>query len=207
MANKFHNQLDKVLPEQLVLEDTVKQRILHQAQLRLESETTLKRPTMKPLMTAAAFVFVAGVLVVPYVQQEQQEQAFQEAVSKETIQKVIVPNVTYPDLINSIYVEENNEIIYTDGRGIYSYSIDNQKETVLVMPSENIEFSSVTLSANENWVIWGTSEIHILNRITGKEHVLLEDSMSVQLIGHQILYSGFSDMPVYYLYDLETNQK
>ncbi|MGG0643834.1 hypothetical protein ABE021_07820 [Sporosarcina gallistercoris] len=207
MTNDVQNQLDSTLMERLVLEDTVKQRILHQAHQRLETKQSPKRSTKKPIMTAAACVFVASVITVPYIQQEQQERAFQEAISQETIQKVIISNEAYPNLINSIYVEENNEIIHTDERGIYSYSIDNQTETVLVSPTENIEFSSVSLLANENWVIWGNSEIHILNRATGKERVLLEDYIDVQLIGNQILYLGFDDMPVYYLYDLATDQK
>lgn len=207
MTNKVKNQLNAALPERLILEDTVKQRILLQAHQRLDAEVVPKQLTLKPLMTATAFVVLAGVLAVPYVEQEQQERAFQEALSSEQIQKVVVPNVSYPSLINSIYVEENNEIIHTDEKGIYSYSINNQTETVLVVPSETIEFSSVSLEANENWVIWGNSEIHILNRKTGKEHVLLEDYIEVQLIGDQILYLAITDHPVYYLYDLETNLK
>lgn len=207
MTNKMQDQLDAVLPERLILENPLKQRILHQAHQRLDAEALQKRLTLKPLMTAAAFVVVAGVLAVPYVEQGQQKHAFQEALYEEKIQKVVVPNVAYPNLINSIYVEENSEIIHTDEKGIYSYSINDKTETVLVPPSETIEFSSVSLEASENWVVWGNSEIHILNRKTGKEHVLLEDYIEVQLIGDQILYLAITDHPVYYLYDLETNLK
>lgn len=207
MTNKVQNQLDAVLPERLVLEDMVKQHILHQAHQRLDAEVVPKRLTLKPLMTAAAFVVVAGVLAVPYVEYEQQERAFQEALSEEKIQKVVVPNVAYPSLINSIYFEENNEIIHTDERGIYSYSIDTKTETVLVAPTESIEFSSVDLAANERWVIWGGHGIHILNRDTGEQNVLLEAYGSFELVGDQIIYLGLSEMPSYYVYDLNTEEK
>ncbi|MBD7907687.1 hypothetical protein [Sporosarcina gallistercoris] len=207
MTNRVQNHLDATLEERLVLEYTVKQRILYQAQQRLVSEGPPKRTVVKPLLTAAVFVVVASVLLVPYVQQEQQERTFQEFISKETIQKVIVPNVTYPSLINSIYVEENAEIIHTDEGGIYSYSIDDQAETVLVASTERIEFSSVDLAANENWVIWGGRGIHILNRQTGEQHVLLEGYGSFQLVGDQMIYLGLSEMPAYYVYDLNKEEK
>ncbi|GEM_PF-7032519 len=211
MTDQAHKRLEKVLPPELRLNSEMKEQILERAYQRMETQKHKKGPKLKPLVTMTAAAALSGALVIPYAYQYQHQQAFENALSQETIQKAVIAGTLYPDLINGVYVEANNEIVHSNGEGIYSYSIDRKSDELLVPLPEDAPFSSVTLKATEKWLAWETDTLQLVNRVTGDRQDLGETLGVLSIHGDQLFYIGSSsetgnEKMAYFLRDLETGR-
>ncbi|MFC5601730.1 hypothetical protein [Sporosarcina koreensis] len=186
MHERLWKSLDQSIPEQVKLKDEQKQAIIAEAHRRLDSKSPSRKPTLKPLITVVAVVGIAGFLAVPYIQQEMGEQANEQLVSVEALQKVSIPGENLATLITAIYVDETKEMIYADGKSIYAFDTESKTKEILV---EDANSSGYNVAANERWIIWkqdAEEGYSILNRLNGETRNIPDELHGMQIDGDQL---------------------
>jgi hypothetical protein len=164
MREDLKQILDDSIPEHITLSERRKNKIFNEANNRFTHKKRSNRIKLMPLLSGIAIILIACMLVVPTFENWMEQGAHQQNNTKPVIE-VTIPGVEYPSLINAIYIEETNEMIYTDHQSIYSYSLSENTKTVLVEHKENAQIFDIAV--NEKWLIWeeiSTSTLKILNR-------------------------------------------
>ncbi|CAG9610727.1 hypothetical protein [Pseudoneobacillus rhizosphaerae] len=186
--------LDDSLPEHITLTEKQKSKIFNRANQRFTQNKRSIPIKFKPLLSGIAIILIAGMLSVPSFENWIEQGAYQQTKTKPVIE-VTIPEVEYPSLINAIYVEETNEMIYTDQQSIYSYSLSENTKNVLVEHKENAQIFDIAV--NEKWLIWeeiSTSTLKILNRLN---HSLKEvpniHTSDLQLVDDKLIFLSFGN--------------
>lgn len=193
MHEHLRKSLDQSIPEQVKLIDEQKRVILVNAQRRLENETPSRKLALKPLIAAVAVAGLAGFLGVPYIQHEMGEQAIEESLPAEALQKVSIPGENLSTLISAIYIDETKEMIYSDGKRIIAYDTESNTKEILVDGDANISGYEVT--ANESWIVWKQEDIEgyfVLNRSNGEIRKIPDELHDMQIAGDQLIYTSVS---------------
>lgn len=182
-------ELDKSIPESITLSEKEKENIRILAQKKVQ--TPSKKFLRKPILASTIILLIFGFFMLPYIEQNVQTS------SKFEVQKVTIPNVDYPSLINASIVDETNEIVYSDITGIYSYQFDTNTQQKLV--THDGAMSMYDFSVNEKWIVWqGLSDnqpnLTVLNRKTGeilkKQEVIVTN---MQLAEDLLIYLPLRD--------------
>jgi len=184
-----------------------KRRIIERARKNMQTPLSMKqRKQMRmPAVIAALTVLLALFLAVPFVQQ-----AFFGKVNF-TIEKVVIPNVSYDSLINSTYIEETNEIVYSTDTGFYAFDVEKKQASLLVNTSEVGQIYNYAVS--ENWLIWGqpvenVTKMHVYNRQTHEISVLeIDHFYRNELKNDTIIYLSLLEQnvsPIYMAINLKT---
>lgn len=193
MHEHLRKSLDKTIPQQLKLKDEQKRAIVAEAHRRLETKTPTRKPALKPLITAIAVVGLAGFLGIPYIQHEMGEQAVEESIPSEAVQKVSIPGENLGTLITAIYVDETKEMIYSDGKRIIAFDTESNTKEILIDGDVNI--SGYEVAANESWIVWKQENMEgyfILNRSTGEIRNIPDELHDMQIEGDQLIYTSVS---------------
>jgi hypothetical protein len=164
MHEEIKRILDDSVPEHITLTERQKSKIFNKANQHFTHKKRSIPIKLKPLLSGIAIILIAGMLSVPSFENWIEQGAYQQTTTKPVIE-VTIPGVEYPSLISAIYVEETNEMIYTDHQSIYSYSLSENTKNVLVEHKENAQIFDIAV--NEKWLIWeeiSTSTLKILNR-------------------------------------------
>jgi hypothetical protein len=186
--------LDDSVPEHITLTERQKSEIFKEANQRFTHKKRSIPIKLKPLLSGIAIILIAGMLSVPSFENWIEQGAYQQTTTKPVIE-VSIPGVGYPSLINAIYVEETNEMIYTDHQSIYSYSLSENTNNVLVEHKENAQIFDIAV--NEKWLIWeeiSTSTLKILNRLNHnlKEFPNIHTS-DLQLVDDKLTFLSFGN--------------
>lgn len=199
-------ELDKLIPESITLSEKEKETIRILAQKKVQ--TPSRKFLWKPILASTIILLMIGFFMLPYIKQNVQ------TTSKFEVQKVTIPNVDYPSLINASIVDETNEIVYSDITGIYSYQFDTNTQQRLVTHDGAVSMYDV--ATNENWVVGqGLIEdqpnLTVLNRKTRellqKQRVILTD---VQVVDNLLIYLPLRDNNEVHSYnsiDLQTMEE
>ncbi|WP_040285351.1 hypothetical protein [Sporosarcina koreensis] len=187
MTEQIRRQLEVACPQDEGMTEELKQQTLQRAQKRFEGGSMKPRRNLVPLITGAAALVLTVLLLIPFADHMQNKHAFEEAVKHEVIRKAVIPDTPYPDLITSVFVEENDEIIHAKSDGIYTYSIVNRTDEKLADLPSDTPFSSVTIQANARWLVWETDILHIVDRQTG-DHLGLDSVLGTQLLRDDRLF-------------------
>lgn len=208
MRENIKRQLDQSIPEQIILTNDRKNKILNEASHRLENKK-LSRPRMfKPLLVGVAIAGLSLFLSFPYVQQWSEDRAFHQA-NKDSLVDVTIPDVDYPSLIRAKYVGATNELVYTDNNGIYAYSIDSETKRALVEPKKGAGLFE--FAVNENWLTWeenknSSSKMYVLDRTTNEIKEYSDENVGdYHLDGNILTFLSFGkeDLnPTYQRFDL-----
>lgn len=197
MRREIKHDLDASVPKYIMLDETKKTVILQEAHKRIETMQSSPKPIVKPILASVAVVGLAGFIAFPYVQQELQQHASQEAIIANAIQQVTIRDVNYPNLIRAVFVDNTNEMIYTDGKGIYAFSIGSNTKRILVESNDEAIISGVTVAANEEWIAWSEGvSTYILNRMNGEIKEIVDTFGTLQLAGNRLIYMAFHDATV-----------
>ncbi|GKV64055.1 MULTISPECIES: hypothetical protein [unclassified Sporosarcina] len=206
MSKQIKKDLHNSIPEKLTLNEEKKQTILAAAHRRMTSEPSQKNRRTAPVLAFIAVIGLAGFLAFPYLQPEREQSAAPEPQVVTHEQQVVMDHVEYSDLINSIYVDENDELIYTDGHDIFSYPMETLEETRLAEGTED-RISGVTLAADAQWISWESGGlIHILNRETGEMQDISEHFGMQQIADQSLLYLSTQKFPAVMQMDLRTKE-
>ena len=180
-----------------------KKRIIEQTRKRMQVPPLKTKGYIRlPMIIAAFTLFVALFLGTPYLQQ-----AFFNKYDF-TIEKVIIPGVEYSSFLNSTYIDETNEFVYSTEKGFYSFDVKKKESTLLVDTSEIGSIYGYYVSPK--WLIWSQpvddeSKPHILNRQTGEIHIAdVNFFYEVALQGDTFIYAG-DDKGESYFYTLNLN--
>lgn len=195
MHREMKQDLDASLPESITLDETKKKSILEEAHKKIVAKQSLRKPFIKPLIATVAVVVLTGIIAFPYVQQELRQQASQEVKIANAIQRVTIQGVNYANLIRAIYVDNTNELIYTDGKGIFSYSLDSNTTETVVAPKDESEILGVSVAANEDWIVWDNlgESTYVLNRGNGELKEIDDPSGFLQIADNRLIYMAFSE--------------
>jgi len=164
MRKNIRHQLDQSVPEDIVLDNERKNKILNEASHRLAHKNLSSRHKFKPLLIGIAIAGLSVFLSFPYLQEWSEDRAFQQS-TNESLVEVTIPDVEYASLIRAEYVDATKEMIYTDHEAIYSYLVDSETKKVLVEPKEDAGIYE--LAVNEDWLVWeenSSSTMYVLNR-------------------------------------------
>lgn len=168
MQKNIRHQLDQSVPKDIILDNERKSKIMNEAGHRLEHKE-LSRPRMfKPLLVGAAITGLSLFLTFPYLQEWSEDRAYQQS-NKDSLVAVTIPDVDYPSLIEAEYVDQTNEIIYTDHDTIYSYSIKSKTKNELIEPVEDARIFE--FAVNGDWLVWeeiSSSTMYVLNRLNNE---------------------------------------
>jgi hypothetical protein len=164
MPKNIKQDLEDSIPDHITMSGRQKQKILTEAAKRLESRPRRSSRLILPLVSAAAILGLSGILAAPYVQEELKESEFRQQLA-DSLEKVTVPDASYHSLINSQYIEETKELVYTDGKGFYSFNKETKTTETLVKPEEGAGLYE--FSVNEDWLVWDSGvKGYALNRQT-----------------------------------------
>ncbi|WP_153721584.1 hypothetical protein [Sporosarcina cascadiensis] len=206
MSKQIKKDLNNSIPEKLTLNEEKKQTILAAAHRRMTSEPLQKNRRTASVLASIAVIGLAGFLAFPYLQPEREQSAASEPQVVTHEQQVVMDHVEYSDLINSIYVDENDELIYTDGHDIFSYPMETLEETRLAEGTED-RISGVTLAADAQWISWESGGlIHILNRETGEMQDISDHFGMQQIADQSLLYLSTQKFPAVMQMDLRTKE-
>lgn len=188
--------LSETIPEDVSLTEREKAAI--RQRVHVNNKTHLFR-FLAPV-AAATVLLLALVLFLPNLTQEHQP-AF------EIEHSVALPDIPYASLIPSIYIEQNDELIYTTSDGIYRYSFEEDISEKLFVTEQRI----YDYVASEKWLAWkedvnNRSTLHIVNRKTGKQNSLANDSISIMSLEGDKLVQSYSNptTPSYWLLNLNS---
>ena len=176
MSKNIRHQLDQSVPEDIILNNERKNKILNEASHRLAHKSLSSPRKFKPLLIGIAIAGLSVFLSFPYLQEWSEDRAFQQS-TNDSLVEVTIPDVEYPSLIRAEYVDATKEMIYTDNDGIYSYSKDSETKRILVEPKDNAGIFE--LAVNENWLVWEeihSSKMYVLNRMNNEIKEYLEVS-------------------------------
>lgn len=193
MHEDMKSHLEESIPSHMKLTVERKQAILAKAHQRLHQVQPSKKLIFKPILTAVAVLGIAGILTVPYIQQEMRESASEELIPSEHVQKIFIPNVAYPSLITAIYADGTKEMIYTDGKAIYAFDNETNTKKVIIEAQEDGEISGYNVAANKSWIVWKQENAEgysILNRMSGETREFPEDLHGMQLDGDTLTYTS-----------------
>ncbi|TYS45954.1 hypothetical protein [Bacillus infantis] len=164
MPKNIKQELEDSIPDHITMSGRQKQKILTEAAKRLERKPRHSSRLILPLVSAAAILGLSGILAAPYVQEEMKESEVRQQLD-DTLEKVTVPDANYPSLVNSQYVEETKELVYTDGKGFYSFNKETKTTETLVKPEEGAGLYE--FAVNGDWLVWDTQvKGYALNRQT-----------------------------------------
>lgn len=190
--------LSETMPEDVTLSEREK------AAIRQRIHVNKKPSPLRFLapVVAASVLLLALILFIPTLTQDQQP-AF------EIERSVALPDIPYDSLIPSTYIEQNDELIYTTNDGIYRYSFEQGVSEKLYDTSKRI----YDYVASEKWIVWKentdtNSLLHIVNRETGKENSITNDSAFIMsLEGDKLVHLSIStNPPSFWILDLATLQ-
>lgn len=206
MNKQIKKNLHSSIPENLKLNPKKKQAIMTAAHRRMNSEPPRKKRRLAPVLASVAVIGLAGFLAFPYLQSDKEQSAVPEPEVVTHQQQVAMPHVEYSKLIDSIYLDETDELIYTDGHDIFSYSLETVTEKRLVQGTEDV-IAGVTLSANEQWISWESGGlIHVLNRETGEIQDVSYHFGMQQVAGQSLLYLSTQKHIAVMQMDLQTKE-
>ncbi|WP_342542386.1 hypothetical protein MHH33_16525 [Paenisporosarcina sp. FSL H8-0542] len=167
MQENIKRQLDATIPEQLTLSEEHKRKILMEANQRMSRPNIFNQRLLKPLV-GVAIIGLSCFLAFPYIQEWSEEKALHSS-EHDLLTEVTIPGVEYDSLINAHYVDETNEMIYTDHEAIYSYSIATKTKEVLIEPKEDARIFN--LAVNDEWLVWeeiSSLKLYVLNRTSSE---------------------------------------
>ncbi|MGD6843738.1 hypothetical protein ACQCVH_14590 [Bacillus infantis] len=160
MPKNIKQELEDSIPNHITMSGRQKQKILTEAAKRLERRPRRSRLIL-PLVSAAAILGLSGILAAPYVQEELKESEVRQQLNA-SLEKVTVPDASYSSLINSQYIEETKELVYTDGKGFYSFNKGKKTTETLVKPEEGAGLYEFAVDAN--WLVWDSrSKVYTMN--------------------------------------------
>jgi hypothetical protein len=163
MPKNIKQELEDSIPDHITMSGRQKQKILTEAAKRLERRPRRSRLIL-PLVSAAAILGLSGILAAPYVQEELKESEVRQLLDT-SLEKVTVPDASYSSLINSQYIEDTKELVYTDGKGFYSFNKEKKTTETLVKPEEGAGLYEFAVDAN--WLVWNSGvNGYALNRQT-----------------------------------------
>lgn len=194
MERNIKAELDEFVPLHITLYEDEKNTIVREAKQRVTNGKR-KSFSFKPAFISIAMLLIIGFFITPAIQKE-----FLTS-SPFTPQKVTVEGVEYDSLINSIYLDSINELVYTDHKGIYSFNTVTNEKNNLVEPVESASIYKSDFVASEKWLIWQdlpTFKLNILERKTGKLKTLDD---------HSILPLLLVDNLLFYTPSMEDNQR
>lgn len=164
MPKNIKQELENSIPDHITMSERQKQKILSEAANRLERKPHRAGRLMLPLVSAAAILGLSGILAAPYVQEQLEENEVRQQLD-DSLEKVTVPEASYPSLVNSQYIEETKELVYTDGKGFYSFNKETKTTETLVKPGEGAGLYEFAVDAN--WLVWDSGvKGYALNRQT-----------------------------------------
>jgi len=164
MRKNIRHQLDQSVPEDIMLDNERKNKILNEASNRLEQKEPSRPRMFKPLLVGVAITGLSVLLSFPYLQEWSEDRAYQQS-NNNSLVEVTIPDVDYSALISAEYVDATKEMVYTDRDGIYSYLMESETKKILVEPKE--EAAIEEFAVNEDWLVWGaisSSTMYVLNR-------------------------------------------
>ncbi len=182
-----------------------KRRIIERARNNMQTPPKQRKQMRMPAVIAALTFMLALFLAVPFIQQ-----AF-FGKQNFTIEKVVIPNVPYDSLINSTYIEETNEFVYSTDTGFYAFDVEKKQASLLVNTSEVGRIFDYAVS--ENWLVWGqpvenVEKMHVYNRQTHEVSVLETDYFyGIELKNDTIIYLSLREQnisPNYMTMNLKT---
>lgn len=161
------------IPHHIEMTTFEKQKILQRVKKKQ------KKVWVKPTIIAAMFVCILMVIGIPLSQYITNEQTLTSLIEEESIIPITLEDVNYPSLINSTYISETNELIFTDGFQYFSYHLSTGEKIALTARTENAFYYDY--AANDHWLIWDNpqnSSLSILNRETGDVTELVNTSVA-----------------------------
>ncbi|MGD6855013.1 hypothetical protein ACQCVO_08070 [Bacillus infantis] len=161
MPKNIKQELEDSIPDHITMSGRQKQKILTEAAKRLERSPRRSSRLILPLISAAAILGLSGILAAPYVQEELKESEVRQQLD-DSLEKVTVPDASYPSLINSQYIEDTKELVYTDGKGFYSFNKETKTTETLVKPEE--KSGLYEFAVNGDWLVWDSrSKVYTMN--------------------------------------------
>jgi len=143
--------------------------VFEKQQILQRAKRKQKKVWIKPTILTAVFACIIMVTGIPLFQYIAREQALSSFVEDESIIPVTLEDVSYPRLINSTYISETNELIFTDGFQFFSHNLSTGEKMALTRRAgADLYFN---YAANDSWLIWDNphnSSLSILNRKTGE---------------------------------------
>lgn len=164
MPKNIKQELEDSIPDHITMSGRQKQTILTEAAKRLERKPRRTSRLILPLVSAAAILGLSGILAAPYVQEELKESEFRQQLDA-SLEKVTVPDASYPSLINSQYIGDTKELVYTDGKGFYSFNKETKTTETLVKPEEGAGLYE--FAVNGDWLVWDSrNKLYAFDRHT-----------------------------------------
>ncbi len=164
MPKNIKQELEDSIPDHITMSGRQKQTILTEAAKRLERKPRRPSRLILPLVSAAAILGLSGILAAPYVQEELKESEFRQQLDA-SLEKVTVPDASYPSLINSQYIGDTKELVYTDGKGFYSFNKETKTTEMLVKPEEGAGLYE--FAVNGDWLVWDSrNKLYAFDRHT-----------------------------------------
>ncbi|MGD6894131.1 hypothetical protein [Bacillus infantis] len=202
MPKNIKQELEDSIPDHITMSGRQKQTILTEAAKRLERKPRRTSRLILPLVSAAAILGLSGILAAPYVQEELKESEFRQHLD-DSLEKVTVPDASYPSLINSQYIGDNKELVYTDGKGFYSFNKETKTTETLVKPEEGAGLYEFAVDAD--WLVWDSGvkgyalnrQTQVITEIPGElvgDFQVYGNLMSYLTIGSLDQFSGYKLM-------------
>ncbi|OXT17485.1 hypothetical protein B9K06_09195 [Bacillus sp. OG2] len=164
MPKNIKQELEDSIPDHITMSGRQKQTILTEAAKRLERKPRRTSRFILPLVSAAAILGLSGILAAPYVLEELKESEFRQQLDA-SLEKVTVPDASYPSLINSQYIGDTKELVYTDGKGFYSFNKETKTTETLVKPEEGAGLYE--FAVNGDWLVWDSkNKLYAFDRHT-----------------------------------------
>ncbi|WP_306009464.1 hypothetical protein [Bacillus sp. MMSF_3328] len=164
MPKNIKQELEDSIPDHITMSGRQKQTILTEAAKRLERKPRRTSRLILPLVSAAAILGLSGILAAPYVKEELKESEFRQQLDA-SLEKVTVPDASYPSLINSQYIGDTKELVYTDGKGFYSFNKETKTTEMLVKPEEGAGLYE--FAVNGDWLVWDSrNKLYAFDRHT-----------------------------------------
>ena len=195
MSEDIKRHLDASIPSHITLMEAQKNKILHETPKRIKKQKKFKLSSI-PLIVSLAIVSLSLFLVIPYLDDDLQQ------LYDENLIDVTIPFAPYASLIRSSYVDDSEEMIFTDWNGIYSYSVETNTKETLVTPKEEARIH--LFAVNENWLAWEeitTSTLNVLNRNNNEiielsntnvgDIQLQDDTLLFKYIGESDSFMGY----------------
>lgn len=194
MREDIKRHLDGSIPRHITLTEAQKSKIMLEAPNRMKQKR-IKLPSI-PLMVSVAIISLSLFLVIPYLDDDLQQ------LYDKNLVDVTIPYAPNDSLIRSIYVDNSEEMIYTDWNGIYAYSVEAGTKEILVTPKEDARIH--LFAVNENWLAWEditTSTLNVLNRNNNEiielsntyvgDIQLQDDTLLIKYIGDSDNFMGY----------------
>ncbi|RKJ08956.1 hypothetical protein D7X33_49880, partial [Butyricicoccus sp. 1XD8-22] len=137
------------------------EQVIKAAKRRANNKMTLPKRFFKPTFVSVVMLLVIGFFITPFIQQ-----AF--FTSHLEPERVIINGVELAYLTNATYLDSTNEFVYTDQKGIYSFSKQTELIQTLVQPKESAEIFDIAV--NEKWLAWYDDTSHSLNIMNRKSN-------------------------------------